>query len=174
MSVQITQIEAAERLGLSRMQINNLVKAGMPTKTKNGSLKVLWPEAMHWYIQRKVEETIRKRAPAKSAGFEEERTRKTAAEAKLAEIELLKALGEMMTVEEGEKRILEAFQRVRAKLITAPSTYAPQILHLKTVPEALTVLDTCFTEIMAELEEPGDVPMDDQDVEDADGGDSDS
>lgn len=165
MSEGITQIEFSARVGLSRMQVSNLVKEGLPTKNKKGKLEVLWPEGMHWYIKRKVDESLRKRAPAKLANFEVERARKVAAEARLAEIELDKAQGRLMEVDVAERMMLEAFQRVRAKLISMPSTYAPEMLHLKTVPESLEMLDKMVQEVMAELENADDVPVGEEEEE---------
>lgn len=127
---------------------------GMQVKTG----KYPWPEIHRWLLEQ-VER--RGKESARPATEDEARKRKLAAEAELAELELAKQRGQLMTVEQYEEVVGAAFARVAAQLKSAPTKFAPHVVHLKTLPEAVTKLQIVADEILEDLHRGTDVPDDD-------------
>ncbi len=65
------------------------------------------------------------------------RLRKLEADTARAELDLRKARGELVQVSTHRSRLQAIVERLRARLTAAPGAWAPQLVGLKTVPEAL-------------------------------------
>lgn len=88
---------------------------------------------------------------AEPTDLKDAQTRKMAAEARLAEIEVALAEGRVVTVEETAKRVQEDYAAVRAQLLTLPQRWAPQLVAVKTILEAQTKLEQAVAETMSRI-----------------------
>lgn len=137
------------------------VKRGLPRKGDGKKEQYPWPDVYHWILDQ-IERRARENARPKD--IEEAHKRKAAADAELAELELAERRNLLMTVEAYESIVGAAFARVAARLKAAPTKYAPRIVGLKTIPDAVTILQAAFHECMDELYQGKDVPVpDDED-----------
>jgi len=78
--------------------------------------------------------------------------RKAIADAALAELKLAKLRGDVVAVEAAAKEIRDAFGRVRMRLLSTPGEYAPQILHIEEIPQAVVRLRQLVDTVLAELQ----------------------
>lgn len=88
---------------------------------------------------------------AEPTDLKDAQTRKMAAEARLAEIEVALAEGRVVTVEDTAKRVQEDYAAVRAQLLTLPQRWAAQMVGLKTIVEAQTKLEQGVAEAMGRI-----------------------
>lgn len=88
---------------------------------------------------------------AEPTDLKDAQTRKMAAEARLAEIEVALAEGRVVTVEETAKRVQDDYAAVRAQLLTLPQRWAPQLVVVKTILEAQTKLEQAVAETMSRI-----------------------
>ena len=65
------------------------------------------------------------------------RLRKLEVDTQHAELDLRKARGELVQVSTHRSRLQTIVERLRSRLVAAPGAWAPQLVGLKTVPEAL-------------------------------------
>lgn len=124
-------------LGVSAKRVYELYLKGMP-RTKAGARK--------WYDGYKQE-----REAKRSATLEAARTRKTEAEAELAEIELAKARGELIAVSEVEAEVGALLDGLRSRLLAVPGKYGPVMVGKRTPAEGQAALEAMVTEVMGEL-----------------------
>lgn len=136
-SGQDTGASIAHALGLSHRRVQTLFNEGMP-RTKD--------EAVAWYQARKVA-----RETARSKTLDEARRRKTEAEAELAEIELAKARGEVVTVAEVTEEVGRTFDRLRATVLAMPGKWTPQIVGVPDLPAAKAMMDAMANELLESL-----------------------
>ena len=148
----VTQKELATLLGLTTRQVNNLVERGMPVSSENGKREYDAPACIAWYRDQKVSEAVAAGGPD---DLDAQRTRKTAAEARLAELELARLEGRMLTVEDAARELDAALDRLRAVLLSFVSRKAHLLVGKKSIPEVSSVLDSAVHELMATLVEAG-------------------
>lgn len=148
MSKHVNQRDAAERLGLTTRQVKNLADLGMPTVSAGGKLTYPFPECLKWYVEYKVTSAVNACTPG---DFEEAKTRKMAAEAELAEMELAQQRGDLVAVVDVGARVAGVLERVRARLVVIPGKLAPRLVGVETAMEARGVLEVAVGEVLAEL-----------------------
>lgn len=153
---EASQTEIAEILGLTTRQIRNLEGEGMPHRAEGNRKLYPLPGAVQWYYQREI-------ARAMPTDFEEAKARKMAAEAALAELELAQAEGRIVTVDDMEKMLSSPLYRLRAKMLSLPSKWAPSLVGCRTVAEAQTRLEAAVEEAMLALAETGEEADGDED-----------
>lgn len=160
----VSKKECAARLNLTTRQITNLVDAGMPRNVEGNRVSFPWPDALHWYIQYRIDAEVARNGPA---DFEAARARKMAAEAELAELELAQRRGLLLTTDDFRRELEAPLVRVRAALQNVPGKYAPRCVGLETPAIAQGVLDEVVREAMTELarvagesddDDPADTP----------------
>lgn len=146
---EVTQSEAARRLGMTPQALGRWTdRPGAPVVLKKGRPYCIWPDFPKW----RDAELARKAAEAAAPGdFEEARTRKVSAEAELAELELARERGRMVTVDDCADRLARILERVRARLVAVPGKLAPRLVGLGTAMEARGVLEEAVGETLAEL-----------------------
>lgn len=149
----VTNAEAARRLGMTPVSIGQwAAKPGCPTHGAGAKRRLVWPDFPKWRDQ-ELARQIRSEAKAdsKPGDLEEAKARKMAAEAELAELELAKARGELIAVEDAVKEAEQVFERLRARLIAVPGKEAHRFVGLKRLPHAMKglrdVIDTALTEL---------------------------
>ena len=148
----VNQRELAALLGLTTRQVNNLVERGMPVSSADGKRLYDAPACIAWYRDAKVAEAVAEVGPD---DFDTQRTRKTAAEARLAELELAKQEGRVVAVEDAAREVDALLDRLRAVLLAFTSRKAHLLVGRKSIPEVSGVLDGAVQELMAALVEAG-------------------
>lgn len=88
---------------------------------------------------------------AEPQDFEDAKTRKMAAEARLAELDLETKEGRLLDVETTTKTVEAYLTQLRSQLITAPQRHAPAMVGMKSIPEATMKLEAMCTELMGAL-----------------------
>lgn len=150
----VTQKELANLLGLTARQVANLVERGMPSVAGDGRREYDAPACIAWYRDAKIAEAV---ADAGPDTLDAQRTRKTAAEARLAELELARLEGSMLTVEDAAREVDALLDRLRSVLLSFTSRHAHLLVGKRTIPEVAAVLDPAVGDLMAALVEAGTV-----------------
>lgn len=164
MSEEITQRELADRLGLSTRQVRNLRDDhGLPQIVRNGKPFYRWPDALHWYIQFKIQEAERRREPP---SYEVARTREMLARAEMAELELAQRRGQLVTVEYAASQLERSLSVLRAQLLNLPGILAPRVQGMTDIARIHEIVQEAIDDIMRELQGAGDdESLDDEDDE---------
>ena len=137
--------QTAELLGISRQWLLTLAKRGVLPKV-NGSYP--WPAvrvSFNEYLEGKARETD------KPSDWKAERTKLVQVQRRIAELDLGLRRGELLTVEQYEEVVTDAYQRVAQRLKTIAPRLAPDIIGLQTLPEARKVLEVEVRALMQEL-----------------------
>lgn len=140
MDWKFTQSEAASFFGVTRQTVLDWMNEGLPHKKRARNQVEIDPKvAFDWVKTNKL---------TPRGG---DRERKLRAEADLAEIERDKARGLLVEVTEVEKAMVEEFTRARTKLLAVPSKLAPQMVGLKSAPQARAMIEAHIWEALREL-----------------------
>jgi len=148
----VNQKELASYLSLTTRQVSNLTERGMPSVSDKGRRLFDVAACFAWYRDQKVAEAV---ADAGPNTLDAQRTRKTAAEARLAELELARLEGQMVTVEEAGRVLDKMLDQLRSVLLSFTSRNAHKLVGRKSIPEVSAILDTAVHELMATLVETG-------------------
>lgn len=146
----LSQAELERVTGLSRQTLAELAREPDCPREQRDGWKYPWPAWNTWYVNRRVDRAVER---VKPADFEEARARKTAAEAELAELELAKQRGDLITVADAGKVMDDRLDRVAARLKAVPSKDAYRFVGLTGIPEVVPVLRQVIDGVMAELSE---------------------
>lgn len=154
----LTRSEVAAELELTPQAVSLLAKEPDCPREMQGAKQLFrWPEMNRWYWSRKLAEV---RDAVRPADFEEARARREAANAELAELELARQRGELMTVAQYAKEVGGAFERVAARLTTFADKAAREVVGTKDVLDGRARLQPLVDEVMGELYRSDDVPAD--------------
>lgn len=151
MSTSLSQRELAERLGVTTQTIVNWGGKGLP---RSGDGRYPWAECFAWFLDMRIRTAVERAKPAGGDGedaYQAARTRRAEAAAKLAELEVAKALGEVIPTEMHERRLALVCERLRAKLLNLAPSIAPRLVALETPAEALLELEPAVHDCMAAL-----------------------
>lgn len=96
------------------------------------------------------------RQPAKPKGVEESRRRLMAAQAEQAELELSKARGEVVSVDEAETAFKGVILSTRARLLAVPPKAAPLVFNAASIAEAERIIRTAIADALNELGDAAD------------------
>lgn len=124
-------------------------------------------DVIGWLERRKINATV---GNQELIDLEEGRRRKMAAEAGLAELELLKEQGKVIEVERVADELGETLSNLRAKLLSIPSKVAGPAYTAKDIKEIKQILDEAIYEALNELSGHSDTGAD----RELEGGDSQS
>lgn len=150
---EVNQTELARRLALTPRQIRNLHEHGLPHRRDGRSVLYPWPEVRDWYTKFKQEEDRRRRGGGQELNLQHEKARKLAADAEKAEMELAKARGELIHIEDVEGLVRRPLEQVAAALGNAPSRYASDLAEeadLK-IPIAMRMLEDILRSVREDL-----------------------
>lgn len=146
----LTLEQCARLLGKTAPTIKTYVGKGMPC-LQEGSNNVPWQfdkeDVLVWFSNfRKVntgngDET-----------YDEARTRKVIAEATLAELEVKRAIGQLVAVDDVADVVAAEYARVRAGLMNFSSKWAPQLVGMQSIEEVVQVLEKAVNEVLTELQ----------------------
>ena len=118
-----------------------------------------------------VVEVLTAAAVVDPTSFEDARTRKMAADAVLAEIEVAKARGDVVSLDVVERVTADEFAAMRAKLLGLPDKMAPLCQTASDIEEVRELLRRCVVEALEELsaDDLGDVGIADDPGEPGEG-----
>ncbi len=137
--------EAARRLGLTGGEVSRLHgEPGAPKVVRGGKVFLRWPEFPRWRDER-----LKK--VGKPSGLDEARRRRLSAQAELAELELAKARGDLLTISDVERIVSTDYGKLRAQLLSMPGRLAPCVVGVKTMADATAAIDAEVRSVMAEL-----------------------
>lgn len=88
---------------------------------------------------------------AEPKDFEEARTRKMAAEARLSELELARAERSQIPIEEAAQVFEAHLVQFRAQVVTLPQRWAPQLVGMRSIVEATTQLELAVADLFGAL-----------------------
>jgi phage terminase Nu1 subunit (DNA packaging protein) len=117
-------------------------RVGAPVRKEGNRVWVRWPDFMRWREQELVRVAVQEANPG---DLDTARTRKANAEAELAEIEVAKARGEVVSVADYEGALGRVLDRLTARLRAMPVRLA----HLG--PEAEAAAEAEAERIVVEL-----------------------
>lgn len=136
----------AKLFELSERRVQQLAKEGVIPRAERGRYELV--PAVQGYIRYLKARTLSYDA----ADLEtDHKARLTKAQADKAELELGQLRAELMTVEQYDEAVTDAYQRVAQRLKTIAPRLSPSIIGLKTLPEARKVLNAEIRELMEEL-----------------------
>ena len=144
--------ELADETGMSvrNLQYIRAQEPGVLVTRQRGSLtQYKQPDCAINLRKREAEKARREAAPLVT--LDEARTRKAVAEAELAELEIEKARGEVVTVAEAAAVTAKLLTDLRAGLVPFPRTAAPKLIGAKTVIEMEQRLDAEIRRLMGVL-----------------------
>lgn len=137
--------EAGRRLGMTAQAVGMLAQdTAAPVVTRGGRRLCRWPEFPQWYRQKLSR-------PEKPRDQEDAKTRKLAAEAELAELNLAVARGDFIAVEAVRGMVGPVFDTIRAKLLAIPGRVAPQMVAARTLADARDGLEREMALVLSEL-----------------------
>lgn len=111
----------AKLLDLSNRRVQQLSKEGIIPKTERGRYELV--PAVRGYIRYLKERSINPGV----VSFDEVRARKTAAEAEMAELELLQRKGDLIPMQQVIDTWLELIASCRSKMLSMPAKLAPVV-----------------------------------------------
>jgi len=105
----------ADRLDLSQRQVENLVTLGLPREQRDGSWAYPFPEVFRWYLGQKEDAAKAKRESANRHAADD---RLANVKAQIAELELAKATGDVVTMDYLEEQLALIVGRSRRAVAT--------------------------------------------------------
>lgn len=123
----------AKALGVSMTAVKNARRRGMPHDI-DGARK--WREQQQQTTAGTLAQAQR---------------RKLEAEAELKELELAHKRGNLVTLDEAEAEFQKILAQLRATLVASPGKFAPRLVGLRTMAEAMSALESIVHEVMDQL-----------------------
>jgi len=108
-------------------------------------------ECIEWRCAHEVEQASGKVAPK---DYEDAKTRRMAAMAQLAEIEVETTRGNLVSIDEVVKIAGEEYAHVRSRLLSMPTKLAPLLANISTANEARGILEQEIYSCLDELSAP--------------------
>lgn len=146
--------EIAWLLGVEERTITNWVRkhSDFPSRVRGRERDFPVRRCLQWRTDKLVAESLASASSKPPSDVGEAEKRKLIAEAELAEIKVAKARGEVVLVTVARAEMRDVFSRIRASLTAKPGEYAPRMLHLETVNEAIAPLRDLVDDVLAELQ----------------------
>lgn len=133
------------------------VSAGLPRRGDGAKAKYPWPEIFNFVVER--QQRIG-RDSARPSNVDEAKARRDLVHAELAELDLAARRGELLTVDEFEKRLTDAYARVLGAMAALEPRLAADLEGSMTLIQKRTVIRKALAEIKSELYRAEDVPVD--------------
>lgn len=159
---ELTQKEFARRIDRTPRLVRKLTNQGILPRLPNK--KYPWPEAHDAWIEFKQTERER-RYSGGDRDLREERARKVAADADLAELKLAQLRSELVHIDDLEKKLRTALHAVDTGLRNAPARHANDLAAAAEieVPVAIRILEDVVEEVREALRREGQTSWDDDD-----------
>lgn len=148
MNANINQKGLAEVLGVTARQVRNLTEDhGLPsTVDEQGRRMYVLGEAVQWYVAFKVAASR-----GGDSALEEAKLQKERLEVRRRQIEVARAEGEVITIDDHRavvERIASAF---RTSVLGVPGAWGPQVVGIVSAAEGTEVMRTCSEELLRDL-----------------------
>lgn len=163
----ISQVKLADETGFtvkSLQQIRATEPSVLVTRAKGKATEYKQPDCAV-NLRNRARIAGKKEATPRIGNFEEARTRKMEADARLAEIELAQAEGELIPLADYEKSVGEICDRIRGVLMTVPSKYLGRIQVARSDIEAQAVGELIRDQTLVALQGTADEGDDFEDAE---------
>lgn len=158
---EVTKAELGALTGYSPKQLTRFVQTtDIPHRRDGNELYFPWPGVRAWLFRYLEEKGKRAAAPVDS---KDALTRTDVARAELMEIELAKARGELMKVDDFERILSDAFGRARARLANLAPRVAAATFGAESVQAAQALAQPVIDEVFEELRRTDDVPTTEED-----------
>lgn len=145
----------AHVLGLTTRRVQQLTSEGVFAKEGRGRYDLVsCVQAYVGFWQDKAE--ARSAAEHVDGSLEESKARKMAAEAELAELQLARERGELVTVEDAVKERTRDYGHLRAKMLNMPAKYAPSTVGCRTIAESKVRWEDAVAEALSVLSDTDD------------------
>ena len=147
----VTRAELIRRLPFSGTQLDVYRDVGMPFDPNTK----LYPmsHCVKWIIEAQVR-IATKNSPTANRG--EAETRKSMAQAQIAELELAEMQGDMVRLEDALKMFADQLTTIRQVLIAIPAKYGQVIVNLPTPLEGQEKLHDIIDEVLTEIQKNHD------------------
>ena len=139
----------AKDWGVTIRTVQNWITDGMPHRTVDGERRVVRSDANAW-VRARAEEAAQPDAPEDIAAAQ---LRYESARAEKLELEVRRARGELVTVDEAAGAVEAKLAALRSQLTTFPQRLAPVVLGCKTLAEVTAKLDQAMAEAMTSISE---------------------
>lgn len=153
----VTRQEIADLFGVSHTTVDAWMKRGMPVKQRGSrgkSWQINTAEVSAWLEQRAAE-----RVGGDVSDETELKRRKLAAEAQKLELELARAKGELVPLDQLERALSNTFAEIKTNLRSVPSRVATALIGEDSETRIKQIV---LAEIDQALEELGDFTLDDE------------
>jgi phage terminase Nu1 subunit (DNA packaging protein) len=152
--------------GVDRKTVTNWLneKPPCPSRIKKRKREFDTVEVGRWLEARAVEKSGGKKQ-ASTATFNDARARKMDLDARLAELELLKAEGQLIPIDMYEREMSAVLERVRGVINVIPSKYLSTIQITRTDLEAQAAGETIRDGLLEALQGAGDEPEEEEGIE---------
>ena len=147
--VALPQVEIARMFDVSENTLRAWRRAGCPVASEKGRSVLMDPAAvLRW---REIEIAAAAKGDIGRMDMDEARRRKLAAEAALAEIELARAKGEVVSVDLVAEEVGAALSALRSRLLAIPPAVSPSIELVEGTAAVREVLDAAIHEALDEI-----------------------
>lgn len=161
---KLNQRQIGRVLGVTPREIYNLEQKGLPRRVENGRKIYPLDECVQWYAR--YRESVARRSGEAKEKREQLETRGAEVEVRLKELELEREMGNVVTLDYMEQQNAGILHHLRAKLLSLPGRYSPQIVGLRSLSEAQQRLEAIGADLMLALSETGEEEaLDDEPVE---------
>jgi phage terminase Nu1 subunit (DNA packaging protein) len=139
--------------GVTRQTVDRWLKQGCPfvekaDRDRGREWQLSLPAVVEWREKRAVEQAI---GDTSKLGIDEARRRKTAAEAALAELELARQRGEVVSLAVVANVIGDQLSACKARLLSIPTKISPLVATATDVQECRDLLDGAVREALDEI-----------------------
>lgn len=145
---RITQAELARRLKVSRPSVSKAVKAGRVTPDDDGLFDPIEAE-LQWVSNTRTN-AHGKRKPA-AGGYAEARGRKESALARMAELRLAQAEGNLIERSSVDFALADLGATLRGLLENLPDRLTPQVFQRQTLAEVHSIISEAGHDVLLEL-----------------------
>ena len=145
---RISQAELARRLKVSRPSVSKAVKSGRITPDEDGLFDPI--EAELQWVSNTRQNAGGKRKPA-AGGYAQARGRKESALARMAELRLAQAEGNLIEREAVEFSLDDLGATLRGLMEAFPDRVTPQVFQRQTMAEVHAILTEAGNDVLLEL-----------------------
>ena len=144
----LTQGELARLFGVAVRTIQRWDAEGLRAARIGKTATYDPPSAVAWRV-------ARERRANEAMDFSEARTRKMAAQAELAELEVARTRAETIHVSDMDRLLAEPLSRLRGQLLSFAGVVAPRLTEPLEVPQAVAILESAMAEFLEPISQEG-------------------
>jgi phage terminase Nu1 subunit (DNA packaging protein) len=150
--LSLKKADLCRALNLSDQTITNYCKAGLPATNggKGAGARFNLSECIAWIQNHEIKKAVRNSKPTDGEDTEELELRMLRTKVEREEYKTAREIGSVVLIEDADKIITTKLERIRSKLSALPAVWAPQLIGLKEIPDAVDRLDTLTRRLMEE------------------------